>query len=132
MAKESLVKKLRDAGLVFLEQFKNKGNEIDSAFWMPSEEGWFFYISTPQVGTKGPLVLYREIRELLVETGEENEDDLNPDDVYVLNPGSVFMRDMRRSYGEIPFRSDYVRNVSPQRPYIYKLSASAESRERAA
>lgn len=132
MAKESLVKKLRDAGWVFLEQFKNKGNEVDSAFWMPSDEGWFFYISTPQVRTKGPLVLYREIRELVREPEEEIEDDLSPDDIYVLNPTSVFMRDMRRSYGEVPFHRDYVRNISPQRPYIYKLSALVESRERAA
>jgi hypothetical protein len=130
MAQESLVKELRDMGWDFLERFKQK-NSLDAAFWMPSEEGWFFCISTYEIETKGPKVLYQEIRKIIDEVPDDSMKgfSITPDDVYVLNPKSIQMQEMRRANGVVPFRPDYVRNLSLHRPYIYYLAPEVRAIE---
>jgi hypothetical protein len=130
MAQESLVKELRDSGWEFLEQF-TKRNNLDAAFWMPSEEGWFLCISTYEIETKGPKSLYQEIRDIIhkIPNDPAKEFAITPDDVYILNPMSLQMQEMRRANGVVPFRSDYVRNLSPHRPYIYCLTPEVRALE---
>jgi hypothetical protein len=71
VVKEPLTDAMIDAGAEVVRKLDETGLPVTAAFWcfMPELSAWRLMIASPDVGTKGPRVVYEHIQRALKELG---------------------------------------------------------------
>lgn len=71
VVKEQLTDAMIDAGAEVVRKLDEIGLPVTAAFWcfMPELNAWRLMIASPDVGTKGPRVVYESIQNALDELG---------------------------------------------------------------
>ena len=128
MASATLVDFPREAGWRLLDRLDADpfGFQIASAFWKYDDEreAWRLYLASPRVGTDGPLALYRQLQPLLDGMSTEEREDLDLQDITLVHPDDIVVREMKRRYGSMQGkRGAVVRRMDLARDeaFVYRL-----------
>lgn len=128
MASAILVDFPREAGwrLLDLLDAADFNFQINAAFWRYEEEPeeWRLYLASPRVGSDGPSALYERIQPLLGGMSATDRGDLDLQDIILVTPDALVVREVKQRYGAVQGRRGaVVRRTSLARDeaFIYRL-----------
>ena len=129
MVDKTLTREMIAAGKRLLEVLDEEGINPAAALWFyyPEYERWKLLIAEYEVGSTGPMNLYRQIREVL-EAKRDELPDLQLFDVVLVKPDEPLLRLLRQAIGTdtsvsgIRFKNNVVNGTVIEDTYLYRLT----------
>ena len=129
MVDKTLTREMIAAGKRLLEVLDEEGINPAAALWFyyPEYERWKLLIAEYEVGSTGPMNLYRQIREVL-EARRDELPDLQLFDVVLVKPDEPLLRLLRQAIGTdtrvsgIRFKNNVVNGTVIEDTYVYRLT----------
>ena len=129
MVDKTLTREMIAAGKRLLEVLDEEGINPAAALWLyyPEYERWKLLIAEYEVGSTGPMNLYRQIREVL-EARRDELPDLQLFDVVLVKPDEPLLRLLRQAIGTdtrvsgIRFKNNVVNGTVIEDTYVYRLT----------
>lgn len=128
VVKGSLSKEMIAAGEELMRQLEQLRLDIDAALWLydPENNSWKFMVASPEVKTKGPKKVYKQVQSALSRM-VGSRDDFSLKDVTVRDSKDSFIQLLRsglRTVDDTPIRlyDGVIKGVPVGDAYIYRLT----------
>jgi len=128
MVDKTLTKEMIAAGKRLLEVLDEERVNPAASLWFyyPEYERWKQLIAESELGNRGPMILHRQIREVL-EARKDELPDLQLFDVVLVKPDEPLLRLLRKAIrprtgvSGIRFRNNVVNGTVIEDTYVYRL-----------
>jgi hypothetical protein len=128
VVKDSLSREMIVAGEELMRELDKLHLDIDAALWLydPENNSWRFIVATPEVKTKGPKKVYKQVQSVISKVVGSG-DDFSLKDVTVHDSKDSFIQLLRsglRTIDDISIRLSrgVIKGVPIGDAYIYRLT----------